>query len=184
MSKGESSNIDIFVRIKPVDRPSSRLLVDSSEGRVEFNLPRDAAAGFVNNQREHYEFRFNGILEPAAKQDEVSASDDDDGMSACDVRASDACATHGPGAAQVFERVARNVVTGAMEGYNGTIFAYGQTGSGKTFTITGGPERYVDRGIIPRCVRMTHAHMAHGSRHCSSHATLKVHAMQANSYAL
>ncbi len=52
---------------------------------------------------------------------------------------------------QVFERVARPVVTGAMEGYNGTIFAYGQTGSGKTFTITGGPERYEDRGIIPRC---------------------------------
>ena len=25
-----------------------------------------------------------------------------------------------------------------------------QTGSGKTFTITGGAERYIDRGIIPR----------------------------------
>lgn len=25
-----------------------------------------------------------------------------------------------------------------------------QTGSGKTFTITGGAERYADRGIIPR----------------------------------
>ncbi len=33
------------------------------------------------------------------------------------------------------------------------IFSYVlfyQTGSGKTFTITGGAERYVDRGIIPR----------------------------------
>ncbi|ETE70417.1 Kinesin-like protein KIF6, partial [Ophiophagus hannah] len=38
----------------------------------------------------------------------------------------------------------------ALSGYNGTIFAYGQTGSGKTFTITGGAERYSDRGIIPR----------------------------------
>ncbi|CAH2256221.1 kinesin KIF6 isoform X2 [Pelobates cultripes] len=37
-----------------------------------------------------------------------------------------------------------------LTGYNGTIFAYGQTGSGKTFTITGGAERYSDRGIIPR----------------------------------
>ena len=36
---------------------------------------------------------------------------------------------------QVFERVARSVVAGALEGYNGTIFAYGQTGSGKTFTV-------------------------------------------------
>ncbi|KAJ7369834.1 Kinesin- protein 6 [Desmophyllum pertusum] len=37
-----------------------------------------------------------------------------------------------------------------LTGYNGTVFAYGQTGSGKTFTITGGAERYVDRGLIPR----------------------------------
>ena len=32
------------------------------------------------------------------------------------------------------------------------MFAYGQTGSGKTFTITGGAERYVDRGLIPRTI--------------------------------
>ncbi len=38
--------------------------------------------------------------------------------------------------------------------YNSTVFAYGQTGSGKTFTITGGAERYVDRGIIPRALSM------------------------------
>uniref|UniRef100_A0A2K5NY38 Kinesin-like protein n=1 Tax=Cercocebus atys TaxID=9531 RepID=A0A2K5NY38_CERAT len=44
----------------------------------------------------------------------------------------------------------RMVVGSVLEGYNGTIFAYGQTGSGKTFTITGGAERYSDRGIIPR----------------------------------
>lgn len=40
----------------------------------------------------------------------------------------------------------------ALNGYNATIFAYGQTGSGKTFTITGGAERYHDRGIIPRAL--------------------------------
>lgn len=38
----------------------------------------------------------------------------------------------------------------AIDGFNSTLFAYGQTGSGKTFTITGGAERYQDRGIIPR----------------------------------
>lgn len=42
------------------------------------------------------------------------------------------------------------MIEGAFDGYNGTIFAYGQTGSGKTFSITGGAERYSDRGIIPR----------------------------------
>ena len=40
----------------------------------------------------------------------------------------------------MFEKVAKDVVDSAFEGYNGTIFAYGQTGSGKTFTITGGAE--------------------------------------------
>ncbi|PNW88606.1 hypothetical protein CHLRE_01g036800v5 [Chlamydomonas reinhardtii] len=118
----EVAGIDIFVRVKPVPKPSPRLGIDNSENKVEFNIPRNEAAGLVNNQREHFEFRFNGILQADAKQDEV------------------------------FERVARPVVMGAMEGYNGTIFAYGQTGSGKTFTITGGPERYVDRGIIPRSI--------------------------------
>lgn len=32
------------------------------------------------------------------------------------------------------------------------VLQTGQTGSGKTFTITGGPERYDDRGIIPRAI--------------------------------
>ena len=50
----------------------------------------------------------------------------------------------------VFDKIAKDVIDSCFEGYNGTIFAYGQTGSGKTFTITGGAERYADRGIIPR----------------------------------
>lgn len=29
---------------------------------------------------------------------------------------------------------------------------YGQTGSGKTYTLTGGPDRYCDRGLIPRTI--------------------------------
>jgi kinesin family protein 6/9 len=53
---------------------------------------------------------------------------------------------------QVFERVAQPVVVSTLDGYNGTVFAYGQTGSGKTFTITGGAERFVDRGVIPRTI--------------------------------
>ncbi|RHY50674.1 hypothetical protein DYB30_010694 [Aphanomyces astaci] len=47
----------------------------------------------------------------------------------------------------------------ALEGFNSTIFAYGQTGSGKTFTITGGAERYEDRGIIPRSLSMIFGEM-------------------------
>lgn len=47
-----------------------------------------------------------------------------------------------------------------LAGYNGTIFAYGQTGSGKTFTITGGAERYNDRGIIPRTLSYLFKHFS------------------------
>ena len=87
-----------------------------------FDLPRDEHAGYVNNSRDKFAFRFDGVIGPDAKQDEV------------------------------FTRCAERPVLGALDGFNGTVFAYGQTGSGKTFTITGGAERYVDRGIIPRAI--------------------------------
>ena len=54
---------------------------------------------------------------------------------------------------------------GALDGYNGTIFAYGQTGSGKTFTITGGAERYVDRGIIPRAISLIYSELGKRSNY-------------------
>jgi centromeric protein E len=39
--------------------------------------------------------------------------------------------------ATVYNSVAKNIVTSAVSGLNGTIFAYGQTSSGKTFTMQG-----------------------------------------------
>ena len=68
---GDNTNIDIFVRIRPVAKASQRLAYDPGENKLEFNIPRDVGAGYVNNQREAYEFRFNGIVGPDAKQDEV-----------------------------------------------------------------------------------------------------------------
>ena len=64
---------------------------------------------------------------------------------------------------EVFDRVASDPVVGALDGVNGTVFAYGQTGSGKTYTITGGAERYVDRGIVPRAVSKLFSEMARRS---------------------
>ena len=61
---------------------------------------------------------------------------------------------------EVFDKVARPVILSALSGSNGTIFAYGQTGSGKTFTITGGSEKYSDRGIIPRAVSFIFSQMS------------------------
>ena len=73
-------------------------------------------------RQEFYGFQFNGILDMLTRQESI------------------------------FDIIGKDVVESAFDGYNGTIFAYGQTGSGKTFTMTGGAERYADRGLIPRSV--------------------------------
>ena len=52
----------------------------------------------------------------------------------------------------MFETVGQHIVDAALCGANGTIFAYGQTGSEKTYTMSGGTERFCDRGIIPRAL--------------------------------
>jgi hypothetical protein len=61
-------------------------------------------------------------------------------------------AIFGPESRQVdvFNQVAAPVVTGVLDGYNGTIFAYGQTGSGKSFSMEGVRGDVELAGIIPR----------------------------------
>ena len=49
----------------------------------------------------------------------------------------------------VFDKVAKNIVSSAVEGYNGTVIAYGQRNSGKTYTMLGTEN---DRGVIPLAV--------------------------------
>ncbi|KNC96077.1 uncharacterized protein SPPG_08467 [Spizellomyces punctatus DAOM BR117] len=126
------STIQIYARVRPT-RPNTKLHVtperywcspaEQDKPRIGFRVPRDQVAGLVNNQREVYEFGFDRVFDVTTGQDEV------------------------------FDIVAKPVVLSVMDGYNGTIFAYGQTGSGKTFTITGGAERYADRGLIPRTLQ-------------------------------
>ncbi|TSM77407.1 Kinesin-like protein KIF6 [Bagarius yarrelli] len=110
--------------------------VDNEEqrgGSLEFVIPRDLTDGFINNKRESYRFRFQKVFDQRAEQEEI------------------------------FEAIAKPVANNVLAGYNGTIFAYGQTGSGKTFTITGGAERYSDRGIIPRTLSYLYQHITQDS---------------------
>jgi kinesin family protein 6/9 len=83
-------------------------------------MPKDKEEGYINNKEEKRSFHFNQIFDQDTRQEKV------------------------------FDKVAKDVIDSALEGYNGTIFAYGQTGSGKTFTMTGGVDSYEDRGLIPR----------------------------------
>ena len=98
------------------------MVVNPDDGKIEFNMVRARVENDGHNQETHHRFEFNGILDMLTRQETV------------------------------FEKIARDVIDSAFDGYNGTLFAYGQTGSGKTFTITGGAERYADRGIIPRAL--------------------------------
>ena len=120
MSSKKGNHIEIFARVRPTKRPAGLLEIDYADHAIAVHQPRDQTMGLVNNSREHYNFAFSRVLDASTDQDTV------------------------------FEAVAQPVVDSTLEGFNGTIFAYGQTGSGKTFTITGGAERYADRGIIPR----------------------------------
>lgn len=51
----------------------------------------------------------------------------------------------------VFNLVAKDIITSALEGYSGCILCYGQTGAGKTFTMTGSSD-FSNRGLIPRTI--------------------------------
>jgi hypothetical protein len=84
------------------------------------NFEREKIKNIVDNSTREFKFKFSATFGMSATQEEL------------------------------FTICAKPLVDDALSGLNGTLFAYGQTGSGKTFTITGGTERYKDRGIIPR----------------------------------
>lgn len=113
--------ISVYCRIKPAAREGKyEVSNEGDRSKLEVIVPRLDQDGHVNNKTELHRFKFNHVFPANAYQD------------------------------QVFNKVAVRVIDNCLSGYNGTIFAYGQTGSGKTFTVTGGAERYADRGLIPR----------------------------------
>ncbi|TNN16639.1 Kinesin-like protein [Schistosoma japonicum] len=118
----------------------------SKKPKITFECLRDTQHDeIVCNRKEFYNFQFDAIFDANIGQD------------------------------QVFNDVAKPVIEKALLGYNGTIFAYGQTGSGKTYTITGGAERYSERGIIPRCLAYLFDHF---EKELTSEYTLKISYME------
>ncbi|CAH8823544.1 unnamed protein product [Trichobilharzia szidati] len=114
--------------------------------RISFECAKDIQQdGVICNRKELHNFKFDAIFDTKCGQD------------------------------QVFNHVAKPVIEKALLGYNGTIFAYGQTGSGKTYTITGGAEKYSERGIIPRCIAYLFDHF---EKDTSSEFTLKISYME------
>jgi kinesin family protein 6/9 len=119
----KNAAIEIFMRVRPTKKKSEKFHMIKEDRKAMFtSLNQKKPGEYINNTKNEYSYYYNDIFGMDAKQEEV------------------------------FEIVAKDVIDNAFEGFNGTIFAYGQTGSGKTFTMTGNPERYADRGIIPRTV--------------------------------
>ena len=67
-AEDDAVRISIFLRVRPVPNPAPKVEIDAEEGHVAFNLPRDVAGGYVNNSRENYGFKFDGIFDAESKQ--------------------------------------------------------------------------------------------------------------------
>jgi kinesin family protein 6/9 len=125
-----SSSQHIQIFLRVRPQKSPSTALTVGDQSVEIDVPLTKESGAgPNNTRTKYKFVFDSVFNDSATQE------------------------------QVFESVGKPIVMSALDGYNGTVFAYGQTGSGKTFTITGGAERYVDRGIIPRALTLAFEEM-------------------------
>ena len=135
------SNIETYLRLKPLikgnnnckDTKSKMIKYeveeDKTKSKININIPSNYHLGYNNNSNKLYEFKFNGIFEPDASQEEI------------------------------FKKIGTKIINSSLEGYNSTLFCYGQTGSGKTYTICGNNNLNIDsknkvlseeRGIIPR----------------------------------
>jgi kinesin family protein 6/9 len=118
----DDAGIQVYLRIRPSSNSLTYFQRDEIDLKTVSVKVPKNEDSIVNNSRTGYNFSFSGILDDKANQRDV------------------------------FRTVGVPAIQNALAGFNSTIFAYGQTGSGKTYTVTGGPERYEDRGIIPRAI--------------------------------
>lgn len=140
------SNIETYLRLKPILNPRGRNNLDSyndalsisnhniidnpenssieyqinkNKNLISVRIPEEFTKGYVNNTKKTYDFKFNGIFEQDSTQEDI------------------------------FDKIGKTVIKNSLEGYNNTVFCYGQTGSGKTYTMCGS-KNWKERGLIPR----------------------------------
>lgn len=119
------SRVKVVVRVRPVASLPANFTLDATGGAVDIHVPKKDE-GAVNNQPERWHF---------------SSSNRDFERLMLDVTQE-----------EVFNAIAQNMMTNVMRGVNGTIMAYGQTGAGKTYSMTGVPNSFLHRGLIPRSI--------------------------------
>ncbi|XP_029935667.1 kinesin-like protein KIF9 isoform X2 [Myripristis murdjan] len=121
--KSVSSKVEVFVRIRPTAHFAQNLI----------EYPPDGQTVNIHNRKDPRNLALNN--QPSSWSFQL------DGV------------LHHVSQEEVYARVGRRAVLGALEGYNGTVMCFGQTGAGKTYTMTGSTESYKQRGIIPRALQ-------------------------------
>ena len=63
----------IYARMKPTRKPSGYHTLIGETG-IKFKFPKDKVMKIINNTKSDYEFKFNGIIDMKAEQEEASAA--------------------------------------------------------------------------------------------------------------
>ncbi|ORY30713.1 kinesin-domain-containing protein [Rhizoclosmatium globosum] len=137
--KEEAKHVKVVIRTRPTSEfANDEIKFDPDQKSLHIHIPKGSDGGFINNQQENWDFRFDNILHNASQEkvyDECglpiikSVMDGYHGITLSVLR---------PSTIFIYS--------------TGTIMAYGQTGAGKTFTMTGATENYKHRGLIPRAI--------------------------------
>lgn len=48
MVESTKSNVNVFIRLRPVPRRSKKVAIDHEDGTITFHLPREESAGYVH----------------------------------------------------------------------------------------------------------------------------------------
>ncbi len=116
MSLSKSKHVKVFIRTRPTATFAQDVLSFGAEKRnVHIHIPRGEDGGYINNQQEDWDFRFDNILHNASQE-----------------MVYEECG----------QPIVKGLLDGyngdlrfSFSNHPGTILAYGQTGAGKTFTM-------------------------------------------------
>ncbi|KAM9712859.1 kinesin-like protein KIF9 [Menidia menidia] len=123
--KGYNRAVGVFVRIRPTANFAQDLIEVLPDGQTINIHQRKDSRKLLESQKSHLNSRSFHL----------------EGV------------LHNVSQEELYNRVCKQVVLGALNGYNGTVMCFGQTGAGKTYTMTGSTESYKQRGIIPRAIQ-------------------------------
>ena len=90
----EIETIQVFARVRPHKKADrNRYHVNGNDIDFKMDDKDESTKNFINNQKELFEFKFNGVFDQGATQ------------------------------AEVFEKIGKPVIDNVMKGFNGTVFA-------------------------------------------------------------